>query len=322
MAYTGTGTQDDPYVVDSWDDYITLAQSYIDGTYRYSNTPYIKFADVDNKIIDLNDIKPEGYRTQLPCRANIDFNGWTIRNLRMISVARVFNTTFASASSGWNTIGIKNAKFENCYIESSSENFGIFAETSANMQKKTEIRNVSFSGTFVYTGTSTYVNVISYIYKKSYLYNQFIGCSFNFVITVPTTVTEIRVMNNSAFENCSLKIKTASNAKIILAYTEYITTLYMTFLNSLIQVESEKSIVDVCSASSDVVESVSNRITTCAIIPTCKELKSTAKCVTTVYNSDNIETDSTAGSGLIPCTTEQLGSVDYLQSVGFPIGAG
>lgn len=321
MAYTGTGTKDDPYVVDSWDSYYTLANDELTGSGEYRYAKYYKFADVDNKIVDFNDIMPEGYTKPLPSKVIVDFNGWTFRNLRMINVLSVFDYQLRDVTSPWKLPSFKNGKFENVYVESPSEKFGIFSSDNyESPNNQLMVTNMSFSGTFIYKGTAQTTNLIGYSnYKLNYIsYN---GCSFNFIITAPETTTTINIGDNIEVKNCSFKIKTQSNAEIRLANNTFKSTIYGKTLNSLIQVEAPNATIN-ANALSDSNGTLDDRFSTNVIIPTCKELKSTAKCVITVYNSDNVETDNTAGSGLIPCTTEQLSSVDYLQSVGFPIGAG
>ena len=319
MAYTGTVTKDDPYIVDSWDSYYTLSQ----GSNRYQ-TKYYKFADVDNKTVDFNDIKPEGYTAPIQCNGYTDFNGWTFRNLRMINVISVFDTASRAETDKWNNAELKNGKFENMYIESANSHFGFVSYDAFPWYwLHTSFRNMSFSGTFVFKGTNS-TNLIGYVngYSgSSYTLYQYIGCSFNFDIVLPTDTATINISDGCDVENCSFKLKTQSNAEIKIAYNTYKKIVYSKTLNSLIQLDAPNATINV-NNQTDNNGNLNDRFSTCVIIPTCKELKSTAKCVTTVYNSDNVETDNTTGSELIPCTTEQLGSVDYLQSIGFPIGAG
>lgn len=323
MAYTGTGTQDDPYVVDSWESYYTLATDELTGNGKYRDSKYYKFADIDNKIVDFNDIEPEGYTSPLPGKVIVDFNGWTFRNLRMINVASVFDYLSRNYNQTMKTASFKNGKFENIYVESSSSKFGIASSQAYDSSPANQltVNNMSFSGTYVYKGTDKSTNLIGYAGNNK-IYIRYIGCSFNFLITAPESTTNINIADNIEVENCSFKIKTQSNAEIVLACNAYTGTIYGKTLNSLIQIDSPNSAINVNTLHNGSYKNLDDSFSTCVIIPTCKELKSTAKCVTTVYNSDNVETDNAAGSGLIPCTTEQLGSVDYLQSVGFPIGAG
>lgn len=104
---TGTGTQTDPYIVDNWADFIAIDKS---------KAVYVKWADSDNRIIDFNDIQPDGYTKTIYFPSNIDFNGWTFRN---------FHST---ASTAINYKGdsyiIENLIFENFYIMSNTSIYG------------------------------------------------------------------------------------------------------------------------------------------------------------------------------------------------------
>lgn len=87
MAATGAGTQENPYVVDNWDDFLTVC--------NISPTTYIVWADVENKVIDFNDINPQGYDSIIEIKGNVDFNGWELRNITSTAqfVIRVSGTS-------------------------------------------------------------------------------------------------------------------------------------------------------------------------------------------------------------------------------------
>ena len=73
MAATGAGTQTDPYIVDNWADFLTVC--------NISTTTYIVWDDAEEKIVDFNEINPQGYDSTIECKGNIDFNNWELRNL-------------------------------------------------------------------------------------------------------------------------------------------------------------------------------------------------------------------------------------------------
>lgn len=102
---TGTGTQSDPFIVDNWADFRTIDTS--------SSDIYVIWADSENKIIDFNDIQPDGFSSTVNFPANVDFNGWTLRN---------FHST-ASSSIACNGM-IQNLILENFYTTSSTLIYG------------------------------------------------------------------------------------------------------------------------------------------------------------------------------------------------------
>lgn len=73
MAATGTGTAADPYVVDNWDDFLTVC--------NISTTTYIVWDDAEEKVVDFNEINPQGYDSTIEIKGNVDFNGWELRSL-------------------------------------------------------------------------------------------------------------------------------------------------------------------------------------------------------------------------------------------------
>lgn len=74
MAYHGSGTQDDPYIVDNWADLKEVSTT---------RNVYVRLdPDTENKVMDINDTEDAfGLSENLPFHAHIEGNGWTIRNL-------------------------------------------------------------------------------------------------------------------------------------------------------------------------------------------------------------------------------------------------
>lgn len=129
---TGSGTEQDPIIVENWDEFTTATETTPDG--------YIKWADSDNKIIDFNDIKPEGFDEVIYFPANVDFNGWTLRNFAS-------NSNYAIRYKSKSGI-IENLILENIYISS--------ANTSYLLYGIYELKNCQFSGT-IRCNSSVYI---------------------------------------------------------------------------------------------------------------------------------------------------------------------
>ena len=74
MAYYGSGTQADPYIVDNWED--LKAVSATTGVYVRLDP------NAACKVMDINETSDAlGLQENLPFYANIEGNGWEIRNL-------------------------------------------------------------------------------------------------------------------------------------------------------------------------------------------------------------------------------------------------
>ncbi|MDE6035894.1 MAG: hypothetical protein K2G36_08310 [Ruminococcus sp.] len=72
---TGTGKQNDPYVVDNWTDYQKI----------YGKSVYIEWDNnFKNKVIDFDKIQPNGFTTQIKFSRYTKFNGWKFTNLYII----------------------------------------------------------------------------------------------------------------------------------------------------------------------------------------------------------------------------------------------
>ena len=106
---TGTGTQEDPLIVDNWADFCMIDTN--------SAEIYVKWADSENKVIDFNEINPEGFSETVNFPANVDFNGWTLKNFH--------STANYAIKINWGNL-IENLIFENFYITSQTLFYGAF----------------------------------------------------------------------------------------------------------------------------------------------------------------------------------------------------
>ncbi len=70
---TGTGTQEDQYIVDNWIDFVQATAI---------KDAYVKFAD-GGGTINMNEICPDGMTETVTIRAFVDGNGWNIKNIHL-----------------------------------------------------------------------------------------------------------------------------------------------------------------------------------------------------------------------------------------------
>lgn len=118
----GTGTQADPYIVSTWEDFVTAI-----GTEQ----AYVEFPE--NTIIDMNDVIPEGINTVINIRCiQFDAKGGEIKNLFFTTGGR-----FLIQNSNWNTY-IKNLKLINMRADDTGFRFYSYGE----------MRNCVISGSF------------------------------------------------------------------------------------------------------------------------------------------------------------------------------
>lgn len=139
MAYTGTGTQSDPYLVDNWTDFRTLCVRY--GT--YITLP----ADAPDKVLDAaGDVLPS--QSDFYLRANITGNGWRIRNLFLGNYA----------------VRLTNNHIDNLHFENLACHYNAFHDGAA-------FTNCSFS--IAMTGTAQFIS------GSSIGYAVFENCRFS-----------------------------------------------------------------------------------------------------------------------------------------------
>ena len=109
MAYSGSGTQADPYIVDNWADFLTVENL------RYDT--YIKWADKDNP----NDkvVPPITINTRTDWKAaEVDFNGWTFEQIYIDAayptVRLIYLLAFADTKIyNWHIV---NLIFKDCQV--------------------------------------------------------------------------------------------------------------------------------------------------------------------------------------------------------------
>lgn len=134
MAATGTGTQADPYIVDNWDDFLSVC--------NLTTSTWIRWADADEKIIDFNEINPQGYDSAIEIKGNVDFNGWELRNLTSTAqfVIRVSGTSSIRPT-------VKNLKITN------GKHIWMFNGGAFLSESYVTLDNVTISYEFDYAGS-------------------------------------------------------------------------------------------------------------------------------------------------------------------------
>lgn len=268
---TGTGSQNDPFIVDNWADFMAIDKS---------KEVYVKWADSDNKVIDFNDIQPDGYTKTIYFPSNVDFNGWMLRNFHSTASQAIYY-------KGDSNI-IENLIFENFYILSNEFIYGTYI-----------LKNCIFSGLMQSSS-----NV--YAFHGCSLLN----CAVNIRIASPFSVSlasssGFTSTSDMAIRNSDIVLDIYSDCKNESEICSYGIT------NSRISGKAELSASPfrICNGGyGNIINLESNQ-----------PIKYISSGIS-VYNSDLAEKSSDSYSCLKPCTTEQLKNAEYLYSIGFPIG--
>lgn len=123
---TGTGTQADPYIFNS---FVELIEEEIDPDYLA--TDYYRYGGTATEE-DFNDIAPQGVTETIEIRGNIDFNNLTLSNIRA-AISKVISISGT----------IKNVKFKNVvWTTTGGSAYFIYRNSSSSIQ---EYSNISIS---------------------------------------------------------------------------------------------------------------------------------------------------------------------------------
>ncbi|MDE5558353.1 MAG: hypothetical protein K2J32_11825 [Ruminococcus sp.] len=269
---TGSGTENDPFIVDNWTDFRTIDTN--------STEIYVRWADAENKIIDFNNILPEGFSETVNIPAHVDFNGWTLKNFH--STANYYSFYCSSASDAM----IENLILENFYINSSNLFYG-----------STLLKNCIISGMVQYDG-------------NAYVFN---GCGLkNCSLNIKTNAASFTLMSGSGFSSPKSQI---TNSDVILDIS--CSSSNASVFNSLIK--NSRISGKIRSDNQKITIGASSSMSNIFNLETNAPLYYQGYGIS-VYNSDFAQKSSDSNKSFIGVTSEQLKNAEYLYSIGFPIG--
>lgn len=260
---TGTGTQNDPYIVDTWSDFITAI-----GT----SGVYVKVAD--DTVWDMNSIAPEGITSLNFNCTELDGNNAVIRNLYFR----------AQNEYGWHfSNNIHDISFINFLYEQSQSNYAHYLVGTSNSLL---MQRINLSG--IIKGTKNQC-----IFEGT-RYEEIKNCSLNLKMLIGSNKVYISDSNRSAagyYENNHIVID-AVNAQIY---------------NSDYGIHNDNSLVEIVRA-----EGYSE------ILPRSNARSTIVRYDKGTEREKNYVFDTTGAWHEV--TSAQLQDVEYLWSIGFPIG--
>lgn len=297
MAVIGTGTAEDPYIVNNWTDFCSV---------KDKTGKYIFWEDLptDQKIVDLNEEVPNGYNGWFGINSRqVDFNGWTIRNLSIYAPDSTAPIVF---DDGNHTL--KNGKFLNCNF---SAHGPIRAEDASTLE------DCVVTGVFNSTGYNTSND---YNFIRSIVY---IRCAINMNVNIfpagyvdwepalINSIVRLNVLSQSTWKD--------GNAFSICYGSIYYNNRYLYTHDSKI-VLSLKKTEDGTANKVTIVCSGNNVFIIDSEIP-CTFAEPRAHGAISLVRSDN-PNDVYSYILYKSVTDEQLKDPDYLYSLGFPIATG
>lgn len=296
---TGTGTASDPYIVSNWTEFCQV---------KDETKKYIRFADAENKLIDLNEEVPDGYTTTFTVKAKeVDFNGWTIKNLTVRN-SGISSVAFEFGGSG-DTL-LKNGIFDTIKITIGSKlttNYGYYCGM---------FENCIITGRCSFTGSD--VVIIGSAHQESYK-----KCSINLEILSSNhvyTCGSIGSRSDQLFDQSAVKLSFICTST---AATGYLMTIMGKFLDSKLIVNfsapdnsREKSVKTINFAPYKT--SSSSTALIYSEFTVCTTTDATAPSKNLIDSDTNpLSADSTAF--YTPVTDQQFRGTEYLRSIGFDI---
>ena len=288
---TGSGTRTDPYIVDNWSEFESVVTK---------SRVIIKFnPDAENKIIDMNNLYPEGCPVYtIGTSSQVHGNGWEIQNLYLK------NPLFRGGA-----VTISGFKFTS-FNHETSQAFLLGTSGYRSLFEK----NI-FSGKTCSTGFLTplvsggnYGTAID-CYNNSFDLTVYNDVTFQLADYLNAETTKKDIMFNN------IKIHLTGNSKIN-SNGLFGECYYHNFVNNRINVIANTGcdfpIVKKSSGFSGNVILGSNS-------GAIKPLYSGTCTGVNIYNSDTLNYTGT-DSRFKGCTTEQIRNAEYLQSIGFAIG--
>lgn len=291
---TGSGTQTDPYIVDSWSEFESIGINSNSSVYVHFNP------DAENKVIDMNDIYPEGCPSYNIGSSKIYGNDWEIRNLYLK------NPLFYAATYGV----INGFKFTSFRHETSSpflaaqydsyDRYGCLFE-------KNIFSGITKSNVFFNKNGGQTIE----LYNNSF--DLIISDDVTFRLANGITDEYGNYKKDIAFNN--IKIQLTGNSKINpngLFGECYNHNFANNRINVIANTGCDFPIVKESSGfSGNVILGSNSGVISPLGSGTCSGVN--------IYNSDTLTYTGT-DSRFKGCTTEQMRNAEYLQSIGFAIG--
>lgn len=280
MAITGSGTEQDPYIVDNFAEF--------DSVRNISTTTYIEYS---NDEVDFNDIQPYGYTERFILAGHITMTNIIWKNFTSRADDAI---SFGSSNQGI-YLECNNCKIIDAYhITSASEKYlfisrrGNVVFNNCEISYRQDVGNAPLDTGFLRDagGDQTFnacaITIKSYGNKKNYW----------------------RLADGGTFEFCNINLDVQANK------FDYPLQGFMCWYSGKI---------DINTATSNSKDGGSGNIVWDVEITQVITLTSSSLYkFLTIYNSDKATITATNNNMLVGVTTEQLENTSYLHSIGFP----
>lgn len=282
---TGTGTQADPFVVDTWPDFVTAV-----GTAN----AYVEFSEGGGNI-DLNNHAPTGISTVSIKCVSIKGNGWTLSNIYCAGKDAFYLTS---------DVRIVGLNFLDFYMDDQGSQCKFFGGDDNRRQYAFSL--CSFTGIINGTAESSR----SCIFYWGYYWSEanLSQCAIN--VSCNGTAVLINAGGTASSDNylefCNIEVK--GNSDDIFNDALDLRNCYLTGSSLDTEIDTRYS-----SKSNYNVFNIDFRA---ASAFACTGNSGAINLI----NTDLLPANAVIGSGFIGVTTTQLHDAAYLGSLGFPIG--
>ncbi|MBR1592811.1 MAG: hypothetical protein IJ666_07365 [Ruminococcus sp.] len=285
---TGTGTQADPYICDTWEELISVSTS---------RNNYIQMSDSGAKVVDFNEIQSGGFQSTVNLSGQINFKGWTFKNFYSTALKAV---NVANGSS-WEHLTFDDFLQEAAATASGGAGF-ICSDTGSSA---ISIRDCHFFGKVNYGIYSTSAAIV--FNSWNYRIITFEQCAFN--VECACTSGVFSLFRAKSIRNCNVKFDINSLTANLVQSNSTASEQYI--FNSLIEGK-----ISVSNTSGTVLVGSGQSGYNVFKVETNVPMIYAGGGVSVFNNAlspDTVSTDSFVG-----CTPEQLRSASHLYSVGFP----
>ena len=283
---TGSGTQQDPYILTTW-------QELIDTTNR-TTTDFCEWQGGD---VDLNNIKPEGYTDSVVVNGIIDFKNATIKNLHTITSGYNIPIIFAFGTNGY----IKNLNLLNCFF---TGDYKYAIQFGKNVSSDMYLENLRIGIFLDLTNANSECTIISTSPDSRHYDSVFQKCSFNFRSDTQSKVCLVYGRRQD-FYDCQLDFDIKSEDGYNVVENEYKADVYHSIIRGRYvgQTEAAKNFTGFNNHSNIYLFDEGSYTSNSQGI--------------TIYDS---ETCTITGTNVKGCTSTQMADTAYLKSIGFAIG--
>ena len=280
---TGSGTQQDPYILTTWEDLIADKSGYCEW---YGND------------LDFNDIQPNGFTSLVTIYGTIDFRGATFKNFysRMNSTggALLFRSD------------ISNLNFINAYFQTSTSPL---IQVGTGYSTAYAANDCRFSAVIATERDAT--DILGSVSSSQYYnYTTYRRCAFNFEAS---STAQIRLASSNArFIDCTIGVDVTQDGNEI-------ANMYSSgdYAGKFDNCKFTGRYLNI-SGYVKVGTTESRHKNNFYGFNEGTYLFASGGGIS-IYNSNNV-TAYEGSSNAIGCTTSQLGNAGYLRSIGFPIG--